>query len=220
MNEFIFFGHIVLILLFLAIAVRLGQGALTLYIGLSAVLANLFVIKQMTLFGLQATCSDGFAVGGILGLNLLQDLYGKEAARRSVRASLFALLFFAAMSQMHLFYAPGAFDQTQSSYATVLGQTPRIVIASLAVYYVVQRIDVVFFGFLKRFILNLGTRLFISLFVNQALDTILFSFFGLYGLVESLFDIIIVSFIVKCTIIASSSHIAALLKRFAWREAV
>jgi len=220
MNEILFFAHILFILLFLAIAVRLGQGALTVYIGLSAVLANLFVVKQMTLFGFQVTCSDVFAVGGILGLNLLQDLYGKEAARRSIRASLFAMILFVAMSQMHLFYTPSVFDQTQSAYVAILGQTPRIVVASLIVYYVVQRIDVLFFAFLKRFIQNLGTRLLLSLLVNQALDTILFSFLGLYGLVASLFDIIIVSYIVKCTIIAASSYIAGLLKRYAWREAV
>lgn len=219
MNEIVFILHIVLVLLFLGIAVRLGQGILMVYISLSAVLANLFVLKQMMLFGLQVTCSDGFAVGGILGLNLLQDLYGKEAARRSIRASIFTLIFFIAMSQIHLFYIPSILDQTHSSYALILSQAPRIVIASLIVYYVVQRIDVLFFAFLKPFIRNLGTRLLVSLLVNQALDTILFSFVGLYGLVASLFDIIIVSYAVKCAIIVSSSYIAALFKRYVFKEA-
>lgn len=219
MNEIVFILHIVLVLLFLGIAVRLGQGILMVYISLSAVLANLFVLKQMMLFGLQVTCSDGFAVGGILGLNLLQDLFGKEAARRSIRASIFTLIFFIAMSQIHLFYIPSILDQTHSSYALILSQTPRIVIASLIVYYVVQRIDVLFFAFLKPFIRNLGTRLLVSLLVNQALDTILFSFLGLYGLVASLFDIIIVSYAVKCAIIVSSSYIAALFKRYVFKEA-
>jgi queuosine precursor transporter len=219
MNEILFFSHIILIFLFLAAAVRLGQGVLTVFIALTSVLANLFVVKQMTLFGFQVTCSDVFAVGGILGLNLLQDLYGKEAARRAIRSSIFAMILFTLMSQIHLFYSPTMFDQTQSAYVLILGQTPRIVLASLTVYYIVQRIDVIFFAFLKRWIESLGTRLLISLLVNQALDTVLFSFFGLYGLVASLFDIILVSYSVKCAIIASSSYLAALLKRYAWREA-
>ena len=218
MNEFVFFAHIILILGFLAIAVRLGEGALMVFVSLSAVLANLLVIKQMELFGLQVTCSDGFAVGGILGLNMLQDLYGKEAALRSIRATVFALVFFALMSQIHLFYTPSVFDQSHSSYVSILSQTPRIVIASLTVYYIVQRIDVIFFAFLKRIIQKLGTRLLFSLLVNQALDTILFSFLGLYGLVSSIFDIILVSYIVKCSIIASSSYIAALFKRYAVKD--
>jgi len=220
MNEVVFVLHVIIILVFLCCAVRLGQGVLMIFISLSAVLANLFVLKQITLFGMQVTCSDGFAVGGILGLNLLQDIYGKEAARRCIRASIFAMLFFIAMSQIHLFYIPSAFDQTHSSYVSILGQTPRIVIASLTVYYVVQRIDVFFFGFLKPYIQNLGSRLIVSLLVNQALDTILFSFLGLYGLVASLLDIIIVSYGVKCSIIAFGSYIASLFKRYAVKEAL
>lgn len=216
MNEILFFAHIILILAFLAVAVRLGRSALMAYISLSAVLANLFVVKQMTLFGLEVTCSDSFAVCGIIGLNILQDLYGKETARQSIRISLFALIFFVVMAQIHLFYIPNAFDQVHSSYAMVLGQTPRIVVASLTVYYIVQRIDVLFFAFLKKGIGSLGTRLLISLLVNQALDTVLFSFLGLYGLVASIVDIMVMSYAVKCMIIISSSYIAALLKRLVY----
>ena len=51
-------------------------------------------------------------------------------------------------------------------------------------------------------------------FVSQALDTALFSVFGLYGLVKNLFEIMLVSYAVKCAIIACSSPLAALLKRF------
>ena len=72
MNETIFFLHIFSALLFLALAIRLGKMALGVYVALSGVLANLFVVKQIELFGLHATASDVFAVGGILGLNLLQ----------------------------------------------------------------------------------------------------------------------------------------------------
>ncbi len=219
MNEALFFAHIAGALVFLGIAVRLGSSALMVFVALSGVLANLFVVKQMTLFGWQVTCSDVYAVGGILGLNLIQELHGKEAARRAIRFAMFGLLFFVLMSQIHLLYIPSAFDLTHSSFKLILGQTPRIVAASVGVYYLVQRLDVLFFAFLKRFIENLGARLVLSLFVSQALDTILFSFFGLYGLVASLFDVIIVSFFVKCAIIACSSPIAALFKRYIWKEA-
>ena len=72
MNELIFLFHLVISLIFLGLAIRLGKIALGLYIGLSGVLANLFVVKQVQLFGLNATASDVFVIGGILGLNLLQ----------------------------------------------------------------------------------------------------------------------------------------------------
>lgn len=218
MNEILFIGHILAVLGFLGLAVRYGRFTLFVFISLSAVFANLFVLKQMTLFGLQVTCSDVFAVGGILGLNLLQELYGRDTARHAIHASLIGLVLYVGMSQIHLLYQPNIFDQTQSSYQMILGQTPRIVIASLSVYYFVQRMDVIFFGFLKRLISSLTIRLILSVVVNQALDTILFSFLGLYGLVASLLDIMIVSFFIKCSMIAMSSPVVAFFKRFARKE--
>ena len=218
MNEALFFTHILSVLLFLGIAVRLGQTTLTVYVALSGILANLFVVKQIALFSLHVTCSDVFAVGGILGLNLMQELYGRQAARKAIQASLFSLLLWVLMSQIHLLYVPSPFDQTQTAFDAVLGHSFRICAASVSVYYLVQRFDVLFFGFLKGLLQNLGVRLTLSLIVSQAIDTVLFSFLGLYGLVASIFDIIVMSFAMKCTIIACSSPIAAFLKRFSAKE--
>ncbi len=214
MNEALFFLHIGAALLFLGLAVRMGKMALGIYVAISGVLANLFVVKQIELFGLHATASDVFAVGGILGLNLLQELFGVQAARQAVRASLSVLVLFACMSQIHLLYLPSPFGATQEAFVSILGTAPRIVAASIAVYALVQRADILFFAFLKRGIAHFGARVFASLLLSQALDTALFSFFGLYGLVEGLFEIMLVSYGVKCAVIACSSPLAALLKRF------
>lgn len=218
MNQILFFLHILAVLGFLWFAVRLGKSALTAFIALCGVLANLFVVKQIELFTLQVTCSDVFAIGGILGLNLLQELYGRSSAKRASGTALLALVFFACMAQIHLLYTPSHFDQTQGSFFSILSSSPRIIAASCFVYYLVQRLDIVWFALLKKFLPFLALRIFISLILSQALDTVLFSFLGLYGIVSSLFDIIIMSFAVKCTVIACSSPIASLLKR-AHREA-
>ena len=53
-----------------------------------------------------------------------------------------------------------------------------------------------------------------SLFVTQLLDTILFSFLGLYGLVENILHIIVVSFLVKVAVILSSVPLMTLAKKF------
>lgn len=219
MNEAIFLIHICLVLLFLGLALRLGRGGLTAYVCLSAVLANFFVVKQMELCGFHVTCSDVFAVGSILGLNLMQEIHGREAARDAMRTSLACLVFFACMSQIHLLYRPSPFDAAHDAYRAILSCAPRIVAASIGVYYIVQRFDLMFFALLKKIFPSLGVRLGVALLASQALDTALFSFFGLYGLVSSLMDIMAISFLVKCSIIACGSPIAAFLRRYACREA-
>jgi queuosine precursor transporter len=168
---------------------------------LQDVFANLFVVKQISLFGFSVTCSDVFAIGGILGLNLFQEQYGRQEANQVVKASFLGLVFFMLMSKIHLFYHPLPSDQTHDAFAIVLSQTSRITLASIGVYWIVQKLDVQLFAFLKTIFTSLPIRVGISLILTQFLDTVLFSFLGLYGIVESMFDVIFLSFLIKCIII-------------------
>lgn len=222
MNELLFLAHILAVLGFVFGALRLGKSALVSLVVLQAVLANLFVVKQTELFGFSVTCSDVFAIGSIFTLNLLQEYFGKESAQRAVGASFLGLLFFAAMSQMHLLYAPASFDTTHQGFLQIFSSTPRIIFASIAVFYLVQKIDIHLFGWLKQKLegKNFPFRVGLSLIISQTLDTALFSFAGLYGLVESILDIILVSLLAKFLIIACSSFLTPFSKRFVKDDAL
>ena len=215
-NEIFFLTQVLIVIGFTIGAARIGQNALAALVCLQGVLANLFVIKQMELFGLQVTCSDVFAVGCIVGLNLMQEHYGKDAAKKTIAISFFSMVFFALVSQIHLWYAPSPQDAAHPAFAKILTATPRIVFASIAVFFLVQKIDLVFFGYLKarfggRY---LALRMGAALLLSQGIDTVLFTFAGLYGIVASLLDVILVSFAMKCLVIGCSAPLAALSKRF------
>lgn len=169
----------------------------------------------MSLFGLTVTCSDVFSIGGILSLNLLQEYFGRDAAKHAVKISVGALLFFALMSQIHLLYQPSLFDAVHGAFQDIFSSSLRIVAASLATFYFVQQWDVRFFAYLKG---RLPIRIGLSLFISQFLDTVLFSFLGLYGIVGSLFDIIFMSFLIKCLIILVSAPFTVFSKRFVKNE--
>ena len=211
MNELIFFFHILVVVSFVLAALRLGKSSLIALIALQGVLANLFVVKQMSLFGLSVTCSDVFAIGTILSLNLLQEFFGKEAAKHATRIAFLTLLFFALVSQIHLLYVPTPLDTTHAAFSAIFSSSPRIIFASIATFYLIQQIDVRIFSFLKG---ALPIRISISLIISQLLDTILFSFLGLYGLVESLSAIIVVSLLIKGMIIIASAPFTLFAKRF------
>lgn len=199
MNELLFLLQTLLIIGFAIGALKLGRGALTAWVAVLALIANLFVIKQITLAGFHVTASDSFMIGSVLGLNFLQEYFGKEDARKATWITFFFLLFFAVVSQIHLLYEPSPYDTTQSSFQTILSVSPRLFIASMTVFFIVQQLDVAFFAFLKdRFPQrSFASRTTASLVLSQFLDTLLFSFAGLYGIVGSIVDIIFVSFCVK-----------------------
>jgi hypothetical protein len=203
MNELIFIAQALLISGTLLIALRMGKQALITFIAMQTIFANLFVLKQICLCSFDATASDAYAIGGLLGLNLLQEYYGKEDTKLAIWISFFIAIVFAAVSQLHLLYIPIASDTTQTAYCTILSAAPRIVGASLITYLIVQFFDAALYGYLKqhmhkRFYI---LRNYVSVSISQLLDTILFSFLGLYGLVENVWDIIIVSYIIKLAIV-------------------
>jgi queuosine precursor transporter len=202
MNEFIFIIHIATVLGFTLLFLLRGKGPLMGFIALQALLANLLVLKQTSLFGLTVTCSDVFAVGSILAMNLLQERYGKEAARQATSLCLIVLLFFVLAAQLHLLYIPATFDTAHSSYSAILSSTPRLIAASVITFYAAQSFDVWFFSKLRG---ALPLRILVSLMCSQFLDTVLFSWLGLYGQVESLFDVILFSFVTKSLVIVCSS---------------
>lgn len=216
MNEFLFALQVFAALLFVFASLWLGRQALIAMAAIQSILANLFVVKQMEFFHLTVTCSDVFAVGGILTLNLLQEYFGREAASQAVKVSFWGLLFFVAMSQIHLLYAPSAHDATQGAFEAIFASTPRIVLASVAVFYIVQKIDIRFFGWLQRAFPRgkLPFRMAVSLVLSQFLDTVMFSFAGLYGWVASIGDVVLATLVVKYCVVACSSPLVAFSRRF------
>jgi hypothetical protein len=201
-NEFIFFLQVFVVLIFAFASLRIGKEALCTWVTLQAILANLFVLKQIDLCGFTVTCSDVFAIGSILGLNLLQEYFGKKTAVKTAWISFFFMLFFGLMSQIHLLFNPSPDDYSQSAFVILLSPAPRLLLASLIVFVIVQQFDLRFYGLLKKIPGNLplSYRNFLSLSVSQFIDTVLFSFLGLYGVVASLFDVVFISFLLKVVI--------------------
>ncbi|MEN9654054.1 MAG: hypothetical protein RL235_166 [Chlamydiota bacterium] len=214
-NEFLFLCHIALVIGVLLTLTRFGQGALVGFVALAVVLSNIFIVKQMRLFGMTLTCSDVYAVGAMLGLNMLQEFYGKRAALSASKVSLLILFFFLAAAQIHLHYAPlTGMDEAQSAFELILGVTPRLVAASLVAFAVSQRLDVALFGVLQRQSWPFAVRSSLSTFITQLVDTLLFSFLGLYGWVAAIGDIIVMSLIVKGIVILFGSSVIGLAKMY------
>ncbi|HSX03455.1 MAG TPA: queuosine precursor transporter [Rhabdochlamydiaceae bacterium] len=218
MNESIFLLQILMIVLFSFGALKLGKEALIALVGLQALMANLFVLKQVAFLGFHVTCSDAFAIGSILCLNLLREYYGKESSQKALKICFFILLFFVLLSEVHLLYRPTAQDTAHAAYHAILSSSPRLLLVSLATFFLVQKLDLSLFQLFKRAPLTFRSHF--SLIVCQLVDTLFFSFFGLYGLVESISDIIILSFLIKLLIIFCLTPITLFSRKLISNDAV
>lgn len=215
MNELYFLTQILFIVLFSYGAFRLGKAPLITAVSIQAILANFFVLKQMTFLGFEVTCSDAFTIGGMLCLNLIREHYGPETAKKTINTTFYFMVFFVVMSQMHLRFIPSSYDTTHFAYARLLNPAPRLLLSSLTVFYLVQHIDIRLFGWISHILpkSTFPTRSLISISTSQLFDTILFSFLGLYGLVSKIGDIILISFLIKLCIVIIMNPLLSFFKR-------
>lgn len=199
MSESLFFIQILLVGIFTLGAFRFGASALTAWIVLLSIIANLFVIKQVQLFGFEATASDAFALGSMLGLNLLQEYFGKEKAKKTTWVCLYSIFFFTLAAQLHLVFPASVHDKSQQAFHLILSPSLRLFLASLVTFFISQRFDLLCFAFLQKKLphKSFAFRSLISLIASQCVDTFLFSLLGLYGIVSAIFDVFLLSFMLK-----------------------
>ncbi len=215
-NELVFFLHSFCLSLITVIAARIGKECLIALIALFTVLSNAFIIKETTLFGLTATCTDSFTIAATIALNVLHQQYGYEYAQKTVKISFFCLIIYMVASQFQLAYSMTVSSMTNQAFETILSTSPRIVFASLFSFYISQSLDCKIYKWL------LGNQKFaffrlkngISAALSQLVDTTLFSYLGLYGIINAIPHIIVISYIVKIIALIFALLLIRIFKKF------
>lgn len=219
MNTYLFFTHLVLLLSFLLFALYLGKEALMLFVSSCTLFANFFVTKEVLLFGFEITASDVYTIGALLAFNTIQEYFGKNMAEKTLWISFFLLFFAAACSFLHLAYEPTPHDQMHAHFVALLQPAPRLAAASLATFFITQYLDIHLFSFFKNKLpLPFFIRAGFSCACVMVVDTLLFSFLGLYNLVHSLFDVILISLFIKLFITALFSPFLTFSQLFVKKE--
>lgn len=214
-NELLFFTQIILLSTSAILLALFGKEALTAYVSLLFIMANIFVTKQIVLFGYTVTSADAFIIGVSLSINILQEFWSKQDAKKAVYTSFALSLLYLIIGQCIVAYTPAHVDSAQIHLAWIMQHLTRIIIASFIAYGVTQMIDIAIYGYLKNLTKGkyFAARNYFSLCSSQLIDTILFSFLGLWGDVASISDIIIISYGIKLIAIFCMSPLLLVAKR-------
>jgi uncharacterized integral membrane protein (TIGR00697 family) len=217
MNELLFFCQIIVLCSFLLMSLKLGKVCLFIFTSIQPLFCNLFVFKQITLFSMNVSAAEAYAVTGILGMNLLREYFGRKEAMKAIYFSFLNLFLFTVMSQFQLKFVPNPSDWGHDSYCQLFCTTPRIVLCSFISFFLSERLDLAIFSFLKdRFTFgNVTFRYVTSTCISQIFDTAFITFFGFYGILDNLVQLMIFSYMVKVLVIFSSSIFAQASKFFA-----
>lgn len=217
-NELIFFLMIITILGMTLLTFRMGKTWLYAYIAVCIVLANIFVTKQFTLFGLSAT-GGNITYGAIfLVTDLLCEHYGKEAGRKAVLIGFFAAVFYLITSQFILLIKPAEYDTVHEGMQAIFSFAPRIVLASMAAYLISQFHDIWAYHWIRKITNNrmLWLRNNGSTWTSQLIDSVIFSLIAFSGVFpfKIVLEIVLSTYILKIIVAAIDTPFLYLSYRF------
>ncbi len=208
MNEILVPCHLAVVVAATIGVKRWGKEGLGALFSLFLLISNLFVTKEISLANLIITTCDVYTVGSILCLNLIQEIYGKKESRKYLYRGILFLALFLAMSLFQNTYlsAPHS-EEISLAFKKIFSHTPRIILASFFITLVSDRIDMFIFQTAKKKFPNhlFVMRFLLSTIFSQLIDTVLFSFLALYGVVESIWNCIFVAYFVKVILISGSA---------------
>lgn len=199
LNELLFVAESIVVSLFALVFAYFGSAGLFVFSALSWVTGNIFMLKEVILFGLPTVTTDVFAVGCDIGITLLREYYDEKDAQRAIMLGMLTLVFFVVVSQLLLLYVPSGHDIGQAFYMGIFSKVPRIMLSSIAVAAMSKSLNLFLLHKLSHFWphASLKIKSLIAMSLSQLFDTILFTVLALYGTVESVTNVIILGFCIK-----------------------
>ncbi len=215
MNESLFAVHSLFLVGVVTLALKFGKQALVITFCLLALLANLFVTKQIEFFYWTVTCSDAYEIGCFLSLCYIQTYFGEKLATKAVWLCFFTLGLFSLVSILHLAYIPSEHDVMHESYKNILSSSPRIMLSSILVCFFSQKLCLKLQSYAKKLkTIPQTLSIFLAIAISQAIDTLSFSFLGLYGLMHNLLHIMLISYMIKILCLACMSPVIKLSQKY------
>ena len=122
--------------------------------------------------------------------DILTEVYGYERSRKIIWVGFAAQLFSAAMYALIQHLPPAPFWHNQEAYDAILGQAPRIVLASLCAYFVGEFVNSFIVSKLKYFQngkrgWHIALRFVVSTFCGEFFDSIIFLGIAFYGVLQT-----------------------------------
>ena len=170
-----------------------GKSGLYIMTVICTISANIEVMILIDAFGIEQTLGNVLFAATFLITDILSECYGKKYATKAVNIGIFTSLTFILISQTWLLFTPSEADFVHTAIKTVFANTPRMMISSLAVYAICQRLDVWIYHKIWALTERLSgnKRAFLWLrnngatLLTQFINTVLFNVFAFAGVYDT-----------------------------------
>lgn len=205
-------------LLFLACFKIFGKSGIFAWIAMGTILANIQVMKSITLFGLEATLGNIMYGTIFLATDALSEKYGKKESQKGVYIGFFTLAVSIILMEIALLFKPNVIDIAQPHLEAIFGVYLRVAAASLVAYIISQSLDVNLFHKIKSRLPEtkwLWVRNNVATIISQLVDTAVFVTLAFLGTMEIpiLFEVFLSTFLIKVMVALLDTPFVYLVKK-------
>ncbi len=178
-----------------------GQKGLLAWVTSSIIIANIQVLKQITIFGFNATLGNIIYASSYVATDILSELYGHQNSKRAVYIGFISFIAFAFITNIQLYFSTNNSDIYIEDLINIFSSIPILLAASIIAYIISQLNDIYLFRLIKKkfpkflFIRSNGSTL-----ISEFIDTIIFisiaTYFNIFPK-EAYFDIVISTYLIK-----------------------
>lgn len=186
----------------------------------SLIVANILASKVVTFWGFVLPAAVVAYPLTFLMTDVIGEIWGKEEANRTVRNGFICQAISLILISLAILLPVAPFADNQAEFQAILGQSFRVVFASMIGYLIAQCNDVFIFHKLKekyngkhKWLRNNASTL-----LSQLLDTAVFITIAFIGTVPNIFTMILSQYVVKAAYALIDTPFFYLLTRKQERE--
>lgn len=186
----------------------------------SLIVANILASKVVTFWGFVLPAAVVAYPLTFLMTDVIGEIWGKEEANRTVRNGFICQVISLILISLAILLPVAPFADNQAEFQSILGQSFRVVFASMIGYLIAQCNDVFIFHKLKEKCngKHKWLRNNVSTLLSQLLDTAVFITIAFIGTVPNIFTMILSQYVVKAAYALIDTPFFYLLTRKQERE--
>ena len=129
---------------------KLGAEGVIGFMGVATITANILICKSVNLMGMSATLGNIMFASNFLATDILTERYGVKEARKGVTFAIVSAIGFLAATQVAMLFKPNDIDTAQTAFKALFTLTPRITLASVALFALSNVADINLYELLRK----------------------------------------------------------------------
>ncbi len=201
-NEFLWFGVLFTTYSFLIIvSIFFKKNGLFACVAVAIIIANIQVLKQITIFGINATLGNIIYTSSYIATDMLSEFYGEKTSKKAVYIGFISFIIFAVLTNAQIHFMSNRTQENFKSLGNIFSSMPALLLASLVAYLISQLNDVYLYRLIKKkFPRFLFFRTNGSTLISGLIDTTIFVGIATYFKVfpkQAFLNIAIFTYVIK-----------------------